>query len=200
MPSRSELLPEANAADHAQAAALVVHLLRDLPEAVLWRPGVATWGVCVLSGSVRAVVALDGCLRAVVSIYPGRLRARRFRLDALARLLLGPLQIKRLQEHTLFRCHLPGSSDGHGCVLISDTDLPWLRESIHCAETVCLDWEADARADAGAGDVVTAIAAVVADAAHGGPGADRPLKSDGYDGAADGRAPPPAASPPPGSR
>jgi hypothetical protein len=175
--SCDSLFSQASAADHAHAAALIAHVVRDVPEAVLWRPGIPSWGICVIAGSSRAVVALDGCLQAIAGIYPGRLPGRTYALDTVARLLLGPLQIKHLEGRSLFRCRLPPAANGGCCIMISDEDLPWLSTKIVCAQADSLSWR---------GPELLGGLSIRIDA-----GSDN--------AAADGRKPP-AEPPPPGSR
>ncbi|HYE08273.1 MAG TPA: hypothetical protein VEL07_22355 [Planctomycetota bacterium] len=113
-------------ADLAIAAHLVHALIVTEPQALLWVPGRERFGLALVAGGDRAVIALDGCLAIAATRWPwhGALCAAVV-ADALAAPLAGRLRLGAFGGARTFAYPLPDARDGAVCVLAATAGLPW---------------------------------------------------------------------------
>jgi hypothetical protein len=116
-----------DAAALAVAAHDVRQIVRWIPDRAIWAPGRPIWGLALVSGSDRAILSIDGCLAIALTIWPGHyIKGGYYPLDSIARILANSMGIKQLDGATLFSCHLPQSTSGSCCVIVTQKELPWL--------------------------------------------------------------------------
>lgn len=132
------------ATELAAAAHDVRQLILHAPERLWWVPGRTWWGLALVGGGARVVVALDGCLAVAALTWPGHIVAGgHYPLDALARRLGESFTLQRVDGTALFACPLPGARSGSACVLIAGGELPWLAAVPHLEPLTALPrWQA----------------------------------------------------------
>lgn len=118
----------------AQAVHDILTLVRDDPDRVLWVPGRAWWGLALLGGSERALLALDGCLTIAAWCWPGHYPpSQEIDLDEVLGRLHDCLPLQASDGQARWRCALPPALCGQCCVLLTTTALPWLPADLRIA-------------------------------------------------------------------
>lgn len=119
----------------------MVRLVREHPRIVLYQPGDPHWSVRPIWNEGRAIVAVDGALRAALALSPWLANDGAYHLDTLTRLMGARLPLAYPADTGRPFIHMPdgtdaglipgdliplGAPDGQWCVLVQANDLPWM--------------------------------------------------------------------------